>query len=140
MYKLNTILDELDFLIQKIEGLSSQQIRIIKEGDMAQLHTILERKDELIQRLSGFKDKLNTVFDEDKEKISPENKKAAERLSEIQQHISGVIKNDHASLRKAMESKDAAYFDLKKITSGRQVLKSYRTDGAEKKSDLFWQG
>ncbi len=137
---LESIINEIEFVINKIEGLVSSQLRLIKEGNVTQLQTVIDRKDELLSRISELSQAFEVNLKHDTAQSNETKNMVLKQFEQMQVLLSDIIKNEHTCLRKAMQSKDAVFFNLKKVRHGRRVVQSYSGVGAQRSSDLHWQG
>jgi len=134
--------DEIHFYLEKIEGIASEQIRLLKSGDLSQLNSILERKDELIQRMASIQDSVDEKLSRLELSRIPKMEKQSceEKALMIQEKVNEIIKNEHNNLHKAVQCKTDVFSVLKKVPEGKRVLHSYQQSANKSRSKNQWEG
>ena len=134
--------DEIHFYLDKIEGIASEQIRLLKSGDLTQLNSILERKDELISRMALVQDSVEKKLSqlESLDIPSDEKKGCEQKALTIQDKVNEIIKNEHNNLHKAVQCKNDIFSILKKVPEGKRVLHSYQKTANKTRSQNQWEG
>ena len=140
--ELLTDYDEIYFYLRKIEGIASEQIRVLKGGDLSQLNSILERKDELIQRMAQFQDSLEDKLSQLEASQLPDAQKQTceQKALMIQDKVNEIIQNEHNNLHKAAQCKADVFSVLKKVPDGNRVLHSYQKSANKSRPKNQWEG
>ncbi|MCD6459531.1 hypothetical protein J7L67_02560 [bacterium] len=134
--------DEILFYLEKIEGIASEQIRLIKNGDLTQLNSILERKDELIGRMAQLQDVVEEKLSLLESSPIPysERHSCEQKALMIQDKVNEIIKNEHNNLHKIVKRKTDVFAILKKVPEGKRVLHSYQKSVGKKQFENQWEG
>lgn len=139
-HELKSTIDEMFFYLNKIESISSEQLRVLKEGDATQLNILLDRKEELIKRVGELHLNLNAKLEKSKDKLQDYKDECFSDIKGIEAHLKKIIRNEHECLKKTMQTKDIAFSEIKQIVNGRRVIHSYKSDNGSNKFEKNWQG
>jgi len=138
--ELKSTIDEIYFYLNKIDSVSYEQLRVLKEGDVTQLNVLLDRKDELIKRVGNLHLTLNSRLEKDKDKLQDYKEECFREINGIEAYLKRIISNEHKCLKKTMQSKDTAFSEIKQIANGKRVIRSYKSDNVSNKFEKNWQG
>ncbi len=139
-HELKSMLDEISFYIAKIESISFEQFRVLKEGDSSQLNILLDRKEELIKRVNESYLLISSKLEREKDNLREYKDECFSKIKGIENDLQKIIRNEHECLRKTMQIKDAVFDEIKQIANGKRVIHSYRNDNVDKKFEKNWQG
>ena len=134
--------DEIHFYLQKIEGIASEQIRLLQGGDLSQLNSVLKRKDELIERMVQIQDSVEEKLSQLDFTTVPsiEKKNCEQKALTIQDKVNEIIKSEHDSLCKVVQSKTDVFKVLQKVPKAKRVLKSYHKSVNKGRYESQWEG